>query len=314
MSTQTIGPKDHVVQFYDDQLRLGAAVGEHLAEGLRQGEVAVVIASPAHAALIEAQLVELGIDLPSARDEGRYVGLDAAAALAEVMGDDVPDPARFDEAIGGVVRSALERGPVRAFGEMVALLWEDGRIPAAMALEELWNDLGVRVPFSLFCAYPHAALTSDDAGRFDAVCHLHSEVLGSGARRPRPALLSEQDVHARTFDCSVESPRAARAFVTEVLGSWGADVLVDDATVVVTELAANAVIHARTGFTVTLTRVLHGVEISVEDGAPHVPWPRTPPDDGRSGRGMRLVAGLSAHWGTDLTTVGKTVWAQLARL
>ncbi len=313
MSTPTIGPKDHVVQFYDDRPRLASAVGDHLAEGLRQGEVAVVIASPGHASLFEARLAGLGIDVESAREEGRYVGVDAAAALAEFMADDVPDPAKFDEAIGGLIRAALEQGPVRAFGEMVALLCADGLIPAAMELEALWNDLGVRLPFSLFCAYPSEVVASDDPGRFSRVCHLHSEVLGSGSRRSRPAPLAEQDLRARTYDCSADSPRAARAFVAEVLGHWGEDALVGDAAVVVTELAANAVVHARTGFTVTLVRVPHTLEISVKDGALDVPWPRTPLAHVPSGRGMRLVDGLSDHWGTELGAAGKTVWAQLAR-
>jgi hypothetical protein len=312
VSTQTIGPQDHVVQFYDEETRLASAVGLHLAEGLRRGEVAVVIASPAHTALIEDQLAQCGIDLPAAGEEGRYVALDAAAALAELMDGDLPDPVRFDDAIGGVIRSALERGPVRAFGEMVALLWTDGLIPAAVELEVLWNDLRARVPFSLFCAYPHSTVAADDSGRFSSVCHLHSEVLGSGAPRRRPAT-GDADPRVGAFACSVDSLRTARAFVAEVLGDWGQDSLGDDAAVIVTELAANAVLHAQTGFTVTLVRVGHGVEISDEDGARDVPWPRTPPADATSGRGMRLVAALSDDWGTELGATGKTVWAELAR-
>jgi PAS domain S-box-containing protein len=71
------------------------------------------------------------------------------------MVDGLPDPQRFLEIIGSIIRQAGERRlRVRAFGEMVALLWEEGNQAGAIHLEELWNDLARIHSFSLFCAYP----------------------------------------------------------------------------------------------------------------------------------------------------------------
>ena len=75
------------------------------------------------------------------------------------MLDGWPDPARFAEVVGGLIErvraaSGSEARGVAAFGEMVALLWMEGKADAAIRIEELWNDLARTHAFSLRCAYP----------------------------------------------------------------------------------------------------------------------------------------------------------------
>jgi hypothetical protein len=61
---------------------------------------------------------------------------------------------------------------------MVAVLWDEGNVTAAIALEDLWNDLATRYPFSLFCAYPMRALKADASTEgFRTICGQHSKVL-----------------------------------------------------------------------------------------------------------------------------------------
>jgi hypothetical protein len=83
-----------------------------------------------------------------------------------------------------VLKRALARpGPVRIFGEMVALLWDAGNAGAAVDLEALWNELGRQYSFSLLCAYPAGAVAADEyADELAQICAAHSAVL-SGARR-----------------------------------------------------------------------------------------------------------------------------------
>ena len=70
---------------------------------------------------------------------------------------------------------------MRAFGEMVSLLWAEELYEAALRLEQLWNDLiGLRA-CSLFCAYRMTDFNTDAATlRFKVVCMQHSQVLLSG--------------------------------------------------------------------------------------------------------------------------------------
>ena len=81
--------------------------------------------------------------------------IEATDLLARFMVDSWPDARRFEQAVGTVVRKAAHAGrPVHAFGEMVALLCEQGLFDAAVRLEELWNGLRLECRFALFCAYP----------------------------------------------------------------------------------------------------------------------------------------------------------------
>jgi hypothetical protein len=107
------------------------------------------------------------------------VALLASETLSRFMVNGIPDEARFVEVAQGVLQRARGKGgrKVRAFGEMVALLWADGQCAAAIALERLWNQLQATEKFPLFCAYPHAGFKDDDADSLLSVCATHSRVI-----------------------------------------------------------------------------------------------------------------------------------------
>ncbi len=298
------GPHHHVVQFYEDHEVLVDTVADYAAQGLRQGDTVVLIATAAHLERIRAALAGVA----SATDEsGRLLCLDAADTLAQLMDGDRPDPAAFDRVVGSLLRGV--QGPIRAFGEMVALLWDDGQVQAAMELEELWNRLCGDTPFALMCAYEIGS--GDGPGHdLEAVCHLHSQVIGSGA--PDVQQPGAPDGAAQHhFPCSELAPTRARSFVATTLQGWAREDLDDAAAVIIAELAANAVRHADSTFKVSMSRHGTTVRISVHDWGPHVPWRRDPPVTSLSGRGLRLVDHLATRWGTDLPGSGKVVWAEL---
>jgi hypothetical protein len=63
---------------------------------------------------------------------------------------------------------------------MVAVLWDQGNVAAAIALEDLWNDLGTKHPFSLFCAYPIRAFDTESSTEpFQTICRQHSRVISA---------------------------------------------------------------------------------------------------------------------------------------
>jgi len=172
--------RGHVVQFYEDDAYLTDSVARFLGSGLGAGDAVVVIATGSHLESIGRLLRSRGLDLAAACDAGRYIALEASATLSRLMVDGHPDEGRFAEVVGGVVARAADAGHagVRVFGEMIAVLWSDGRRAAAVRLEQLWNELGARVPFSLLCAYPiHAFRNGDDDGPFLRVCGEHSHVI-----------------------------------------------------------------------------------------------------------------------------------------
>jgi PAS domain S-box-containing protein len=170
----------HVLQFYEDEAFLVDAAARFVGAALGGGDAAVIIATSAHQHRLDAVLHARGLDLTIARAESRYVTLDASATLAKVMVDGTLDGERFREVIGGAVRRAgagLGRR-VHAFGEMVTLLWNDGRREAALALEALCSELASQRRFSILCAYPIGVFGRPaDEVAFQQICREHSAVV-----------------------------------------------------------------------------------------------------------------------------------------
>jgi hypothetical protein len=70
---------------------------------------------------------------------------------------------------------AIKHPYLHIYGEMVALLWQQGNEKGTLLLEELWNNLGRLRPFSLLCGYPKNAFRSvEDANCLVSICNAHS--------------------------------------------------------------------------------------------------------------------------------------------
>lgn len=151
-------PQGHVVQLHgpDDRL-LTTNVGHYLWEGLKRGDGLLVIATPQRRDALWAFLRGLGADPEGAVRDGRVVFLEAHETLRKFMVDGQPDWRRFEHTIRVAmrqIRGAPGHTEMRAYGEMVGLLWQAGEFSAAVRLEQFWNRLLHSNGFSLFCAYP----------------------------------------------------------------------------------------------------------------------------------------------------------------
>lgn len=305
-----IGPRDHVVQFYADDGELIERVGDYLLNAVKDGSVAIVIASPEHRCAFSRRLAEADVDVVAAREQGTYVPVDAREAVSELTVDGKPDAAEFGRVIGGTIQKAVDSGrPVRAYGEMVALLWDDGLVNEAIELETLWNELGSQHPFSLFCAYPVRPLADDiQVDAFSEVCLLHGGIVGAVPDVDGSQRSGGPAVEFRDFALSSDAPAEARHFAVIAMPRLGAGDLADDVALVVTELAANAVLHARSDFGLTLSAGPGFVRISVRDKCP---LPEDEPLSAESMHGLGLVATLARNWGVLPLDDGKMVWAEL---
>jgi len=114
----------------------------------------------------------------------------------------------------------------------------------------------------------------------------------------------------RRFVPSPTAVRAAREFVALQLGSGA---VASAAMLLVSELATNAVEHARTSFEV---RICSGptVRVAVSDDSKILPVERPLPLDAEHGRGLRIVQSVAASWGAEETPTGKVVWFDLGPL
>jgi signal transduction histidine kinase/CheY-like chemotaxis protein len=170
---------EHFVQFYEADGFLLNSLSGFIGSAIRAGDGAIVIATESHRAGLEELMTANGLDVVSAKAHGQYLSLDATETLSQFMIDGMPEPGRFHTVLGGLIASVTDGRPrVKAFGEMVALLWSEGNHEAAIQLEQLWNDLQKAHSFSLFCAYP---MTGFGGSQFleptRSVCTVHSRVI-----------------------------------------------------------------------------------------------------------------------------------------
>ena len=208
------GPGDrHIVQFYEDEGFLVERVASFLLRGIHERRPLVVIATSAHRAAFRERLVVGGIDVERLEAEGGLTMLDASETLDKFMVGERPDARLYRAVVGAVLATAAEKsagGEFFAYGEMVDLLWRAGKREAAVALEELWNDIGKDYPFSLLCAYVMDNFNTErDAAGFAEVCRTHSRVV------PTERYLGLQDSDTRLREVSALQQRA-RALESEV--------------------------------------------------------------------------------------------------
>jgi anti-sigma regulatory factor (Ser/Thr protein kinase) len=288
IESRAVEPGQHVVQFYETDRELVEGAGAYLGGG---SAARVVIATRAHREALRARVQDA-------------IWLDAADTLASFMRDGRVDRDAFFERVGGVVHAAVATGrPVRAYGEMVSLLWEAGDVAAAIELETAWNDLAAQMPFSLYCAYRSASVAGHEhADALGRVCHLHSAVVTAGPVEK-----------TWRFPADRGAPRDAREQLVDALRQLGhGGALLDDVRLVVTELAANAVVHARSPFFVSLRDEGRTVRVVVGDQSRDQPALRPASATLASGRGVSLIDALATRWGVEPTADGKVVWAEFS--
>jgi len=310
MPLSVVDPRQHVAHFYASEDELIGHVSAYVIDALTSDETVMVVATPSHVTAFEAVLVGAGIDLVRARSESRLITLDAQHVLRDLGIDGCPSLAEFTGEVEDLISRLLESGrPLRVYGEVVALLWEAGLVGAAIDLENAWKGLIERFSFGLYCSYPGNSLGairngSDGVRR---VCDCHTAVMGSQS----PIVALDGAEAAREFPWDLVAVATSRRFVADTLIAWDLNHVVDDASLIVSELATNAVMHARSTFTVLLSYEAGTLCISVRDGSPGVPSVKHAPGTVILGRGLSVVEGIARRWGTDRDGVGKLVWAEL---
>jgi hypothetical protein len=301
-------PHDHAVDVYADDFAIDQELIRFVEDGLALGESVVIAANGPH----RASIAGWRSDHPSISDSEFLLVVDAAKTLQTFMVAGIPDPALFDASIGAIVERAARGGrTVRVFGEMVALLWADGNVTGALALETLWNDMASKRQFFLLCAYPQSSLGESPLRSVNAMCDRHADLSLLGHLTQFADARTATTSHTqRLLIPTPTAASAARQIAIQTLVDWELSHLIQTCVIVTSELAANAVQHAESSFRLTLSRDATSLRIAVEDAVRCVPTANSHPDmSERSGLGK--VQSIASDWGCDVTPAGKTVWAEL---
>lgn len=174
--------REHVILIYSDDAVLLDSFTRFLAPALRAGNAAVVIATKSHRDDLLQRLKAESIDIDRHEQNGTYVALDAANAFSAIMVDDLPDPIRFFESIGGLMEAATksavaEHPRVALCGEALGILWTEGKVDVTIRIEQLCNDLARKHEIDMLCAYPSSCFHDGGENRaFNSICAEHSAV------------------------------------------------------------------------------------------------------------------------------------------
>jgi hypothetical protein len=177
-----LAPSDHLVHIYEHEETFLNLLEGFVIAGINNLECVIIIATESHLNALNNRLKAQGFNINSLCQDQQYIPLDANATLSKFMVNGWPDEKLFNTSIAQIVKLAHDRNrQIRAFGEMVTVLWSKGLNGATVHLETLWNRFCASQPFSLFCAYPKAGFTQSPADSLHKICCAHTKIISSAS-------------------------------------------------------------------------------------------------------------------------------------
>ena len=188
-----MAPYDHVVQIYEDNDEFIELLAGFVTDGIDSDDGVIIIATAAHLATLQHRVEAAGYQVSELILKGRYFPLDAEKTLSQFMVNGWPDENLFNQVVADlIIKAKGESRKVRAFGEMVAILWAKGQVGATVRLEHLWNKFCENEAFCLFCAYPKSGFTQDASESLMHICGAHSKMVAHNGK-------SKTDVFYRQY-------------------------------------------------------------------------------------------------------------------
>ena len=190
-----LAPCHHLVQIYENEKVFLDALEGFIGSGFIAGDAVIIIATAEHLIAIEERLKAQGFDIDALSSTDQFIPLEANEMLSRFMVNNWPDENLFFELITRLLKRVQKNNrKVRAFGEMVAILWQQGFNGATVQLEYLWNKLHENNDFTLFCVYPKIGFTQDIHTSMDLICSAHTKVI-DGSPRPSTEIYYKTGTH-----------------------------------------------------------------------------------------------------------------------
>jgi DNA-binding NarL/FixJ family response regulator len=173
----------HELQIYSSDALFLDGFTAFIAGVLNAGNAVIVLASEAHRQALLQKLQTRGFDLDAVIKSGSYISIDARDFLSSLMVGDQPDPNHLEKVLSSVLERAAKapNGATRrvlACGECAPFLWTQGKVNAALRVEELWAAVSHKYELSTLCGYISVDLQEEEQQRtFQAICSVHSAVI-----------------------------------------------------------------------------------------------------------------------------------------
>lgn len=169
----------HLLKICRDEAMQAEAVAYFIRGGLLNHELVIIIARTSLRNAIISHLNVMEVNVQFFKNQGQLKFLDAEFLLSRIVINDSLEEHVIQELIIRPVQIAhLKYGKIRAFGEMVDILWKRRQCERALQLEKLWDDLSKEYQFALFCTYLSNSFDANDYDdSLEHVCNAHSHLL-----------------------------------------------------------------------------------------------------------------------------------------
>jgi MEDS: MEthanogen/methylotroph, DcmR Sensory domain len=173
---------DHILQVYDTEEVFLETLAGYVGTGILIGDCCVAVFTKAHLASLNERLRKQGIDVDDAIKDGRYIGIIAEEILPKFVVAGVFNELLFNLAMSPIFDKCQEcKCPIRAGGEMVALLAAEGNWSAVLQLEQAWNKLHEQHHMTIYCAYPKSAFVNGNMPNGAKICSEHGSMVSGSA-------------------------------------------------------------------------------------------------------------------------------------
>ncbi len=175
----------HDVQLYATDAFLVDAVAAFFETALEAGDSIIAVASEPHREALDAQFGARGLDVASLVATGRYISIDASAALEAILIDGTPDRLRFGAAFDPLFERAVTAAPgahVSSFGEIAQILCDQGKLDAMTRLERIAGEYTLPRPLSILCGYSTARRADDSIDLAPRICAEHSAIVPADSK------------------------------------------------------------------------------------------------------------------------------------
>lgn len=177
--SESLQKGDHLAHFYTDPQELARHVATFALPAFTKNEGVIIIARENNSENIEQELSKLNVDVASFKSKGQLIILDSEETLSVFMKEGLPVAELFENSVGKTIQGLQQKySHIRAYGEMVDHLWQQGNPEGTLRLERLWNRLALKYDFSLFCGYhltEHDKMAHNTS--FNGLCCSHSHVV-----------------------------------------------------------------------------------------------------------------------------------------
>jgi MEDS: MEthanogen/methylotroph, DcmR Sensory domain len=295
------------VLVFHHEAQLIEVAGGFVNDALAGGNAAIALATRAHVDALERWIRACGSDVDAAAEEGRYQRLTIESLGGALERGASPSEAVSERLVELLLKTPREIGTVHVFGEIAPTLWERVDPDGGLGLDAVADALSAIRHVSILCAFDEHS--SGGAGRAEQA-RCDAAVIEAPAFPP-----SSDDARAEVVSSAVLPPdphacRVARRLVRFACAPEAGETI-DAAELVVSELAGNAVRHARSTFTAAVSFPNGSVRVAVTDAQPlPVDWEGFPV---AREHGLGLVAAMAEDWAIEPLPGGKVVWVELPR-